>query len=50
MQNNPAIVSVGRTKFGEHYGKKPEKLIEEAWLVASSECHLERKNLALLTQ
>jgi len=45
MQNNPAIVSVGRTKFGEHYGKKPEKLIEEAWLVASSECQLERKNL-----
>ncbi|MBK5132941.1 thiolase family protein [Candidatus Bathyarchaeota archaeon] len=45
MQNNPAIVSVGRTKFGEHYGKKPEKLIEEAWLVASNECHLERKNL-----
>jgi acetyl-CoA C-acetyltransferase len=45
MQNNPAIVAVGRTKFGEHYGKKPEKLIEEAWLTASNECSLERKNL-----
>ena len=32
MQNSPAIISVGRTKFGEHYGKEPEKLIEEAWL------------------
>jgi acetyl-CoA C-acetyltransferase len=38
-------VAVGRTKFGEHYGKEPEKLIEEAWLAASNECNLERKNL-----
>ena len=45
MQNNPAIVAVGRTKFGEHYGKKPENLIEEAWLAASNKCNLERKNL-----
>ena len=45
MQNSPAIVAVGRTKFGEHYGKKPEQLIEEAWLTASNECSLERKNL-----
>lgn len=45
MQNRPAIVSVGRTKFGEHYGKEPEKLIEEAWLVASEECNIERKDL-----
>ena len=45
MQNNPAIVAVGRTKFGEHYGKKPEKLIEEAWLTASDKCNLERRNL-----
>ncbi|MCL2642847.1 MAG: hypothetical protein FWD52_05000 [Candidatus Bathyarchaeota archaeon] len=46
MQNNrPVIVAVGRTKFGEHYGKKPEKLIEEAWLAASNECNLERKEL-----
>ena len=45
MQNRPAIVSVGRTKFGEHYGKEPEKLIEEAWLAASQECDLERRDL-----
>lgn len=45
MQNRPAIVSVGRTKFGEHYGKEPERLIEEAWLAASNECSLERKDL-----
>jgi acetyl-CoA C-acetyltransferase len=45
MQNRPVIVAVGRTKFGEHYGKEPEKLIEEAWLAASNECNLERKNL-----
>ncbi|XHH09159.1 MAG: hypothetical protein ACFCUE_00640 [Candidatus Bathyarchaeia archaeon] len=45
MQTRPVIVAVGRTKFGEHYGKEPEKLIEEAWLAASNECNLERKNL-----
>ena len=45
MQNRPAIVAVGRTKFGEHYGKQPEKLIEEAWLAASRDCGLERKDL-----
>ncbi|MDR2720151.1 MAG: thiolase family protein [Nitrososphaerota archaeon] len=45
MQNRPVIVAVGRTKFGEHYGKEPEKLIEEAWLAASNECNLERKEL-----
>jgi acetyl-CoA C-acetyltransferase len=45
MQNRPAIVAVGRTKFGEHYGKEPEKLIEEAWLAASRECDIERKDL-----
>ncbi|MCW3994797.1 MAG: hypothetical protein NWE98_01445 [Candidatus Bathyarchaeota archaeon] len=45
MQKRPAIVAVGRTKFGEHYGKEPEKLIEEAWLAASSECSIERKDL-----
>jgi len=41
----PAIVSVGRTKFGEHYEKEPEKLIEEAWLKASVEAGIERKSL-----
>ncbi len=45
MQNRPAIVAVGRTKFGEHYGKEPEKLIEEAWLAASNECNMERRDL-----
>jgi acetyl-CoA C-acetyltransferase len=45
QQNRPVIVAVGRTKFGEHYGKKPEKLIEAAWLAASNECNLERKEL-----
>lgn len=45
MQNRPAIVAVGRTKFGEHYGKEPEKLIEEAWLSASHECDIERRDL-----
>jgi len=45
LQNRPAIVAVGRTKFGEHYGKEPEKLIEEAWLAASSACGIERRDL-----
>ena len=45
MLNCPAIVAVGRTKFGEHYGKEPEKLIEDAWLTASRECGVERKDL-----
>ena len=45
LRSRPAIVAVGRTKFGEHYGKEPEKLIEEAWLGASNECNMERKNL-----
>jgi acetyl-CoA C-acetyltransferase len=45
MQNRPAIVAVGRTKFGEHYGKEPERLIEEAWLAASRECGIERRYL-----
>ena len=45
MNNRPAIVAVGRTKFGEHYGKEPEKLIEDAWLAASRESGLERRAL-----
>jgi len=45
MPIRPAIVSVGRTKFGEHYEKEPEELIEEAWLKASMEANLERKDL-----
>jgi acetyl-CoA C-acetyltransferase len=39
------MVSVGRTRFGEHYEKEPEKLIEEAWLKASIEGNLERRDL-----
>lgn len=45
MQNRPTIIAVGRTKFGEHYEKKPERLIEEAWLKASEEASIERKDL-----
>jgi len=45
MPTRPAIVAVGRTRFGEHYEKQPEKLIEEAWLKASQEAGKERKNL-----
>jgi acetyl-CoA C-acetyltransferase len=41
----PVIIGVGRTKFGEHYEREPEKLIEEAWLKASMSAGLERKNL-----
>jgi len=45
MQNRPAIIAVGRTKFGEHYEKEPEKLIEEAWLRASEDAGIERRDL-----
>jgi len=41
----PTIIGVGRTKFGEHYEKEPEKLIEEAWLKASESAEIERKDL-----
>ena len=45
MSSRPTIVTVGRTRFGEHYEKEPEKLIEEAWLKASLEGNLERRDL-----
>lgn len=45
MQIRPAIVAAGRTRFGEHYEKEPEKLIEEAWLKASIEANIERKDV-----
>jgi acetyl-CoA C-acetyltransferase len=45
MRNRPAIIAVGRTKFGEHYEKEPEKLIEESWLKASKDANVERKDL-----
>jgi acetyl-CoA C-acetyltransferase len=41
----PVIIGVGRTRFGEHYEKEPEKLIEEAWLKASMSAGIERKDL-----
>jgi acetyl-CoA C-acetyltransferase len=41
----PVIIGVGRTTFGEHYEKEPEKLIEEAWLKASVSAGIERKDL-----
>lgn len=45
MHSHPAIVAVGRTRFGEHYERQPERLIEEAWLKASEEAGIERKDL-----
>lgn len=45
QQHRPAIIGLGRTKFGEHYEKEPEKLIEEAWLRASESAGIERKDL-----
>jgi acetyl-CoA C-acetyltransferase len=45
IQNRPAIIGVGRTRFGEHYEKEPEKLIEESWLKASEEANIERRDL-----
>jgi acetyl-CoA C-acetyltransferase len=41
----PAIIGVGRTKFGEHYETGPETLIEEAWLKASKSAGIERKDM-----
>jgi len=45
MPIRPAIIAVGRTRFGEHYEKEPEKLIEEAWLKASMEAKMDRGSL-----
>lgn len=42
---NPAIIGVGRTKFGEHYEKDPESLIDEAGLQALDSAGVTRKNL-----
>ena len=42
---NPAIIGVGRTKFGEHYERDPESLIEEAGLQALDSTGITRKNL-----
>ncbi|KPV64211.1 MAG: acetyl-CoA acetyltransferase [Candidatus Bathyarchaeota archaeon BA2] len=45
MKRRPAIIGVGRTKFGEHYERGPETLVEEAWLKASHSAGIERKDL-----
>jgi len=46
MQNrSPTIIGVGRTKFGEHYEREHENLVEEAWLKASDAAGIERKDL-----
>ena len=41
----PAIIGVGRTKFGEHYEKAPQNMVEEAGLTALDSAGIERKNL-----
>lgn len=41
----PAIVSVGRTSFGEHYEREPENLVEEAGLGALGSVNIERSDL-----
>jgi len=43
--NYPAIISVGRTKFGEHYEIEPENLVEEAGLAALNSAKIEREDL-----
>jgi len=42
---SPAIIGVGRTKFGEHYERDPEALIEEAGLQALDSAGITRKDL-----
>jgi len=44
-EKRPAIIGVGRTRFGEHYEKGPEELVEEAGLKALDSAGLERKDL-----
>jgi acetyl-CoA C-acetyltransferase len=41
----PAVISVGRTRFGEHYEVEPENLVEEAGLAAFSSAGIEREDL-----
>jgi acetyl-CoA C-acetyltransferase len=41
----PAIISVGRTQFGEHYEREPEGLVEEAGLAALDSAKTERDDL-----
>jgi len=44
-RRRPAIIGVGRTKFGEHYESGPEKLVEEAGLRALDSAGVGRKDL-----
>jgi len=41
----PAVIGVGRTTFGEHYEREPEKLGEEAVLKALDSAGMERRDL-----
>ncbi|MEM1586330.1 MAG: hypothetical protein QXX99_03225 [Candidatus Bathyarchaeia archaeon] len=45
MSDPPAIIGVGRTRFGEHYELDPEDLIDEAGLMALESAGVERKDL-----
>lgn len=45
MKEKPVIISVGRTRFGEHYELEPEDLIDEAGLMALDSAGLERRDL-----
>jgi acetyl-CoA C-acetyltransferase len=44
-RRRPAVIGVGRTKFGEDYERGPEKLVEEAGLQALDSAGVERKDL-----
>jgi len=45
MGESPAIIGIGRTKFGEHYELDPEDLIDEAGLMALDAAGIERRDL-----
>lgn len=44
-QIQPAIISVGRTGFGEYYEKEPQKLIDEAGIAALDSADISRRDL-----
>lgn len=45
MNGPPAIIGIGRTRFGEHYELDPEDLIDEAGLMALESAGIERRDL-----
>jgi acetyl-CoA C-acetyltransferase len=45
MREQPVIIGIGRTRFGEHYEVDPEDLIDEAGLMALDSAGIERKDL-----